>query len=172
MNIQADELRKRLENHAGTVILDVRTPAEFGEMRIPGSKSMPLDRLDAAEVKSLGQGGSDCVVVCYSGKRSDQACQKLRDAGLHEVVSLQGGLELWERMGLPLERSGKGGLAIIRQVQIIAGSLVLLGTILAATVSPWWAILPGFVGAGLTFAGITGFCGMALVLARMPWNKI
>jgi len=172
MTIQPAELKQRLDSDSKPLILDVRTPAEFKEMAIADSKSMPLDQLDAEAVKQMAPQGGGCVVVCYSGKRSDQACAKLKEAGLDDVCSLQGGLELWERMQLPLRKHEKAGFSIIRQVHIVAGLLVLSGTILAATVSPWWAILPGFVGAGLAFAGLTGFCGMALILAKMPWNRV
>lgn len=172
MKIDATECARLLDENPDALVVDVRTPAEFREMHIPGAHSMPLDRLDPEQLKSLAAADSACVVVCYSGKRSDQACQRLHQAGLGQAVSLEGGLERWERMELPLERSAKGGIAIIRQVQIVAGSMVFLGVILTVTVSPWWAILPGFFGAGLTFAGITGFCGLGLVLAKMPWNKV
>lgn len=172
MNIQPAELKQRLEGDSKPLILDVRTPAEYSEMAIADSKSMPLDRLDPEAVKEMARQAGGCVVVCFSGKRSDQACAKLKEAGVDDVCSLQGGLELWERMQLPLQKKEKAGFSIIRQVHMVAGSLVLAGTILAATVSPWWAILPGFVGAGLAFAGLTGFCGMALLLAKMPWNRI
>lgn len=172
MNIAATELKELLEADSAPLILDVRSAAEFREMHIPGSHLMPLDRLDTDEVKSLAADAASCVVVCYSGKRSDQACQRLREAGLGEVRSLQGGLELWQRSGLPLKRSTKGPIAIIRQVQIVAGLMVLVGTILTVALDPWWAILPGFFGAGLTFAGLSGFCGLGLLLARMPWNKV
>ena len=118
------------------------------------------------------QEAKGAVVVCYTGKRSEQACRKLEAAGIEGLRSLEGGLELWERMKLPLERSAKAGISIIRQVHIIAGSMIFIGVLLSVQVSPWWAILPGFFGAGLLFAGLTGFCGMGLMLAKMPWNRV
>jgi hypothetical protein len=59
----------------------------------------------------------------------------------------------------------------MRQVQIAAGSMVVLGVVLGALVSPWLYLLAGFVGAGLVFAGITGTCGLARLLRVMPWNR-
>ena len=59
----------------------------------------------------------------------------------------------------------------MRQVQITAGSLVFFGTILSATVSPWFMLLTGFVGAGLMFAGISNTCAMANFLSMLPYNK-
>jgi len=59
----------------------------------------------------------------------------------------------------------------MRQVQIVVGSLSAVGAILALAVNTWFAILPLLLGCGLIFAGISGTCGMALLLARMPWNR-
>ena len=172
MTIQPAELKSRLDSDSKPLIVDVRTSAEFNEMAIAGSKCMPLNQLDADLVKQMAEQADGCVVVCHSGKRSEQACAKLRQAGMSDVCSLQGGLELWDRMKLPLQKSDRAGLSIIRQVHIVAGSMTLAGSILAATHSPWWIILPAFVGAGLSFAGLTGFCGLGLLLAKMPWNRV
>ena len=84
---------------------------------------------------------------------------------------VDGGIEAWKQAGLPVARNARAPLELMRQVQIAAGSLILLGAVLAATLSPWFLLLSGFVGAGLVFAGVSGFCGMALLLARMPWNR-
>ena len=117
MKIQCAELNQLLQaDHSDSkpLVIDVRTPAEFSEMSIAGSKSMPLDQLDAGTLQSLSGNHSECVVVCYSGKRSDQACRKLSEAGIEGVRSLQGGLEAWERQKLPLERSAKAGFSFAR----------------------------------------------------------
>jgi hypothetical protein len=71
---------------------------------------------------------------------------------------------------LPVVR-GKKAISLERQVRIVAGFLVLLGAVLAMTIHPYFAGLSAFVGAGLMFAGITDTCGMAMMLARMPWNQ-
>jgi hypothetical protein len=83
---------------------------------------------------------------------------------------VQGGVQAWEAAGLPLNR-GRKTLSLERQVRIIAGALVVVGAVLGYLVHPAWVGLSGFVGAGLVFAGITDTCGMAMVLARMPWNQ-
>jgi len=62
-------------------------------------------------------------------------------------------------------------ISIMRQVQIVAGSLVLIGTLLGVFVSPKFLFLSGFVGAGLLFAGITNTCAMAQLLAKLPYNQ-
>jgi rhodanese-related sulfurtransferase len=88
-----------------------------------------------------------------------------------EAYVLEGGIDAWIAAGLPTEHDRKAPLEIMRQVQIVAGMLVLAGVALGATVSPGFLLLSGFVGAGLTFAGATGFCGMARLLALAPWNR-
>ncbi|MCP9780337.1 DUF2892 domain-containing protein [Cyanobium sp. To12R1] len=99
------------------------------------------------------------VLVCHSGRRSAQA-------------DLEGGIPSWQQAGLPLRRLNNAPLPLMRQVQIAAGSLVLLGLGLGSWVAPAWILLSWFVGAGLVFAGISGFCGMARLLALMPWNRV
>jgi rhodanese-related sulfurtransferase len=84
---------------------------------------------------------------------------------------LEGGLEAWKKAGLPTLVDVNRPIEVMRQVQIAAGSLVLLGVLLAATTSSWFLLLAGLVGAGLVFAGLSGWCGMALLLARAPWNR-
>jgi rhodanese-related sulfurtransferase len=115
--------------------------------------------------------GEILVVHCNSGKRTTQAAEQLVCAGNGAVYEVAGGLQAWRRAGLPVVVDRKAPLPLMRQVQIGAGSLVLLGTLLALLVSPWLMAIPAFVGAGLLVAGLTGFCGMARLLARMPWNQ-
>ncbi|MCE0497314.1 MAG: rhodanese-like domain-containing protein [Methylacidiphilales bacterium] len=152
------------------LLLDVRTPVEFRGSHIAGSLLQPLGELRPAEVGQLMKGKEACVVVCGSGKRARQAAGKLQQAGLDPVQVLEGGIQAWEAAGLPLIR-GKKAISLERQVRIAAGMLVLTGVFLAWLVHPTWIALSGIVGAGLIFAGISDTCGMALLLARMPWNK-
>jgi len=158
---------------AGTEVelIDVRTPIEFQEVHVPFAKNVPLDRLDAASLTSA-RGGSDAplYVICRSGGRGKQACEKLQAAGLTNVVNVEGGTQAWDQAGLPVVR-GKKVVSLERQVRIVAGSLVLTGAVLALTVHPYFAGLSAFVGAGLVFAGITDSCAMGMLLARMPWNQ-
>jgi rhodanese-related sulfurtransferase len=165
MNAILDPQSVREAHAAGKVrLIDVRTPAEHGEVHIEGSVLMPLDRLDPS------QAAGPCVLVCRSGKRAEQARQKLGTAGCRELSVLEGGVDAWERAGLPVTR-GKAVLSLERQVRIAAGMLVLAGVVLGTWVHPGFYGLAAFVGAGLTFAGLTDWCGMAMLLAKMPWNQ-
>lgn len=154
-------------------LIDVRTPAEYREVHVEFARNVPLDRLDAKAVQSERRAPSDqpLYVVCRSGSRGKQACEKLLAAGLVNVVNVEGGTLAWEAAGLPVVR-GKKTISLERQVRIAAGFLVLVGAVLAMTVHPYFAGLSAFVGAGLMFAGITDTCGMAMLLARMPWNQV
>jgi rhodanese-related sulfurtransferase len=102
---------------------------------------------------------------------SAQAAQKMFAAGFTKVFHLQGGLPTWKAAGYPTKVNKNAPISMFRQVQIVAGSLVFLGTILGAFVSPWFLILSGFVGAGLVFAGVTNTCAMAILLAKLPYNQ-
>jgi glyoxylase-like metal-dependent hydrolase (beta-lactamase superfamily II) len=165
--IPVTELDSRQAEGASPFLLDVRSPLEFESERIEGSVNVPLEELPARldAVPSTG----DVVLVCRTGTRATLAAETLARAGRRARV-LEGGVLAWRRAGRPL-REGRKRLAVDRQVQMIAGGMVLLGTALAALVSPWFLIVPAFFGAGLTFAGATGTCGLALLLLKMPWNR-
>lgn len=150
-------------------LIDVRTPAEFREVHATLARNVPLDRLDPAALQS-GRSGP-LYVICRSGGRGRQACEKLLAAGVADVVNVEGGTLAWAGCGLPVVR-GKAMMSLERQVRIAAGSLALVGSVLALTVHPWFAGVPAFIGAGLVFAGVTDTCGMGLMLARMPWNQV
>lgn len=165
------DLRRRGEK---VTLVDVRTPAEYGEVHVEFARNIPLDRLDAREIESLAGGGT-VYFVCKSGGRSQKACEKLLAAGIANVVSVEGGTAACESAGIPVVRGTKA-MSLERQVRIAAGGLVATGAALAAFGPDllWQRIgmgLAGFVGCGLVFAGITDTCGMAMVLARMPWNQ-
>lgn len=151
-------------------LFDVRTPAEYREIHARPAKSLPLHELDVEKVRALRQTPCDqpVYVICRSGSRGKQASEKLCAQGC-QAINVTGGTLAWEQAGLEVER-GRKTISLERQVRIAAGALVLLGATLVA-VSPWFAILPGFVGAGLIFAGVTDACGMGLLLSRMPWNR-
>ena len=170
MKIQPTQLNADLQSGNAVSLIDVRTPAEHGEVHIPGSRLMPLDRLDADVVKAASANSGQCVLVCRSGKRAEQADQKLTAAGCQNLAILEGGVTAWESAGLPVNR-GRKAVSLERQVRITAGLLVLTGVILGTWVHPGFYGLSAFVGAGLTFAGITDWCGMAMLLAKMPWNQ-
>jgi rhodanese-related sulfurtransferase len=161
--------RQAAEKGASAMFIDVRTPAEFEEVHIDGAVLHPLRDLKAEVVKELTQHKSDCVVVCRSGGRAKQAFEKLAHTGVTGLCILEGGMTAWQGEGLPVVR-GKKTISLERQVRIAAGSLVFIGSMLGYFVHPGFIALVGFVGAGLVFAGVTDTCGMAMMLAKMPWN--
>ncbi|MFM6158991.1 MAG: rhodanese-like domain-containing protein, partial [Sphaerospermopsis kisseleviana] len=108
---------------------------------------------------------------CQSGNRSNKAAQKLIQAGFTDFSQLQGGMTAWKQSGYPTKVNKNAPISLMRQVQIVAGTLVFTGTILGAFVSPWFLILSGFVGAGLVFAGVTNTCAMGVLLAKLPYNQ-
>ncbi|MGE4339231.1 MAG: rhodanese family protein [Pigmentiphaga sp.] len=154
---------------AGAVLIDIRSADEHARESIPGARHVPMEQVPGAALLS----GEGTVVVyhCRSGNRTRMNAGLLAGSAACEAYILEGGLDAWKRAGLPVRADRSQPMELSRQVQISAGSLILLGVILGATVSPWLYLLPGFVGAGLVFAGISGFCGMARVLMRMPWNR-
>lgn len=161
-------LKQWLEEHSVTLV-DVREPAEYANERIPGAKLHPLSRFNPQEIQLRSE--QKLVLYCQSGNRSAKAAQKCLESGFSSVIHLQGGITNWKNSGYEIERSKNAPISILRQVQIVAGSLVLIGTVLGATVSPYFLILSGFVGAGLVFAGVTNTCAMGLLLAKLPYNQ-
>jgi len=152
-------------------LLDVRTPSEYASVHVPGARLAPLDQLDAGAVLARHRDGRPIYVICQAGMRASQAIERFQRAGCGDCVLVEGGTQAWIAAGLPVHRGARRVLPLLRQVQIVVGSLSAAGAILAFTVTPWFAFLPLLVGCGLLVAGITGTCGMALVLARMPWNR-
>jgi len=154
-------------------LIDVRTPTEFREVHVEFARNVPLDRLDPPSLQAARNGNADqpLYVVCRTGSRGKQACDKLLAAGIANAVNVEGGTLACETAGLPLVR-GKKAISLERQVRIAAGTLVVIGSALGFWVHPYWIGLAAFIGAGLTFAGITDTCGMAMMLARMPWNQV
>jgi rhodanese-related sulfurtransferase len=154
----------------GAVLIDIREADEHAREHIPGARHHALSRID---VQSPAQAGDDVLVFhCRSGARTKGNAARLAAAsGGCETYILEGGIEAWKKAGLPVNLDRKQPIEIMRQVQIGAGSLVLIGAGLGTFVNPWFYALSAFVGAGLLFAGLTGFCGMANMLALMPWNR-
>lgn len=152
-------------------LIDVRTPVEYREVHVEIARNVPLDRLDAAAVMQARNGSASepLYVICRSGGRGQQACERFLKAGFSNVVNVEGGTMACVEAGVPVVR-GKKAISLERQVRIAAGSLVLLGAGLSF-VHPAFIGLSAFVGAGLVFAGITDTCGMGMMLARMPWNQ-
>lgn len=166
--MHAKELKKRLAKDE-VILIDVREPAEHRSECIDGACHIPLGQIS---IDALPSKAKAIVMHCRSGKRSADACIKLlqQDPSL-ELYSLEGGISAWTQEGFPVKKSSKQVLPLDRQTQLAAGFFAFTGTVLGAYYNALFYIVPGFVGAGLMFAGITGWCGLAKVLARMPWNQ-
>jgi rhodanese-related sulfurtransferase len=160
----------RLLREGGATLVDVREADEHARERIPGARNLPLSLLEEAEL-AVHQ-GKPVLFHCRSGARTAGNADRLAaKAGLCEAYVVEGGLDAWKRAGLPVAEDRRQPLELMRQVQIAAGSMVVLGVLLGAFVTPGFYLLSGFVGAGLVFAGVTGTCGLARVLRMMPWNR-
>jgi rhodanese-related sulfurtransferase len=151
----------------GAVLVDVREADEHARERVPGARNVPLSRLVEVDAPA----GKAVIFHCRSGARTAANAARLGAAAACDAYVLEGGLDAWKKAGLPVAFDRRQPLEIMRQVQIVAGSLVLLGVVLGIWVSPAFLGLSAFVGAGLAFAGISGWCGMARLLALMPWNR-
>jgi rhodanese-related sulfurtransferase len=164
------EAAATLLREGGATLVDVREPDEHARERIPGARNLPLSRLEEAELAV--HEGKPVLFHCRSGARTAGNAPRLAaKAGLWEAYVVEGGLDAWKRAGLPVAEDRRQPLELMRQVQIAAGSLVVLGVALGAMLHPGFFALSGFVGAGLVFAGATGTCGLARVLRMMPWNR-
>ncbi len=153
-------------------LVDVRSPAEFQSVHATGARLFPLDDLQPKKIAAeLGISERQPVVLlCAGGNRARKAAEKFHAEGIPHCLVVEGGTKAWEAAGLPVVKA-KGAISIERQVRIGAGTMVLVGVLLGAWVDPFWFYWSGFVGAGLIFAGITDWCGMGLLLAKMPWNQ-
>jgi len=152
-------------------LLDVRTSPEYASAHVPGAKLIPLNELKVDSLLAKHRPGAPIYVLCQAGARASKAIEQFERAGCEDCVLVEGGTQAWIDAGLPVHRGASRVLPLMRQVQIVVGSLAAIGAILALVVNSRFAILPLFLGCGLLFAGITGWCGMALLLARMPWNR-
>jgi rhodanese-related sulfurtransferase len=152
-------------------IIDVRTPAEYEAVHAEGAHLVPLDALDPQALMSARQADEPLYLICKSGGRAAKAGERLDAAGFTNVFNIEGGTTAWPQAGLPVVRGCTKVLRLERQVRIAAGLLVLLGVLLGSLAHPGFYALSALVGAGLVFAGITDWCGMGLLLAKMPWNQ-
>jgi rhodanese-related sulfurtransferase len=152
----------------GLVLIDVRSPIEFETEHIAGSINVPLESLDS-RCDELSRNGQ-LVLICRSGKRAERGAHTLMGRGFRPKV-LEGGMIAWRTAGLPV-KEGKTRLSIERQIQLIVGSGVLTGVLLGVFINPWFLVVPGFFGAGLTFAGLSGTCALGILLGKAPWNKL
>lgn len=172
-SISVVELNRRFAAGEETVLLDVRAPAEFATAHVPGARNIPLGAPDFdAGLRQAGGDDATIFVICEAGGRSRACCEKLAVTG-GNAVSVEGGTAAWRQAGYPIETSpgARHVISIERQVRIAAGLLVVTGCALGWTWHPGFFAIAAVIGAGLVFAGVTDFCGMGLLLARMPWNR-
>ncbi|MFI8416669.1 rhodanese family protein [Serratia sp. NPDC078593] len=164
---QAQEMIK-----AGAALIDIREPAEFLREHIPGAISVPLSEINAGKELAGLSTQQPVIFHCQAGSRTAQhASALIKITAPAPTLLLTGGINAWKSANLPIIEDKKQPLPIMRQVQIVAGTLILIGTVLGYSFDMRWFLLSGFVGAGLLFAGVSGWCGMASLLASMPWNK-
>lgn len=152
------------------VVIDVREPAEHAAEKIDGTTLVPLGSFCKSALPEVS--GRKLVIHCRSGKRSANACEKLLAENPDmEVYNLDGGIMAWSELGNSVESSGSFFLPLDRQVQLTIGAMLLLGSVLGYFLGTLFFILTGLIGIGLMIAGLTGFCGLATFIARMPWNQ-
>lgn len=163
------ELQKILAAQPDAAVIDVRTPVEFGEVHVPQARSVPLDELKPGELPLAKD--QPVYLLCRSGQRATKAAEKFAKEGFTQPIVVAGGTLAWIDFNLPVTRGTTKVISLERQVRIVAGAIVFTGALLAHFVNFHFIWLSGFVGAGLVFAGITDFCGMGLLLAKMPWNR-
>lgn len=153
----------------GTTLIDVREYAEYAAGRVAGSKLMPLGEIDIRHGEINRD--EEIYLICRSGVRSRKAQLKLNELGITNTANVVGGFEAWRQAGLPIEKDERAVWDLERQIRFTAGSLVLIGVVLAVTVNLYLILLSGFIGAGLIFSAVTNTCTMGLLLSKMPWNR-
>ena len=167
--LSAAEAARVVANGGAASVIDVRTAAEFESEHIPGSHLIPVDQIEARadEVRATP---APRLLLCQGGNRATTAANILDKLNVADVSVVQGGIAAYIQAGGSTVK-GKAHMSLERQVRIVAGSFVLLGVLLGYFVHPGFLGIAGFVGAGLIFAGIANWCGMAVLLGKMPWNQ-
>ena len=167
--VDAATLKKWIDSGEAMVV-DVREPAEYAAEKIAGAQCLPVGTISKKDLPAIQ--GKKLVIHCRSGKRGGTACEKLlaEDPDL-EIYNLEGGIAAWAEAGYDVKSSGRFFLPLDRQVQLTIGLCVLTASVFAYFVNPLFVIITGFFGAGLVFAGLTGTCGLAMAMAKMPWNQ-
>lgn len=167
-NVTPKEAKQWLDNGEATII-DVREPAEFATKHIQGATLLPLGKITSDDLPDTHE---KIIIYCQKGSRGNSACVKVTDQDNTSVIyNLEGGIEAWQAAGNSVKEGKSKVLPLDRQVQITIGSLALAGSLAAYNYDPAFILLPGFLGAGLLFAGLSGTCGLALIMAKMPWNQ-
>jgi rhodanese-related sulfurtransferase len=174
-SISPQRLHRLQQQGEALALVDVRTPAEYRAGHALGAKLIPLDELTPEGLtKQFSQpelGHSEPLyLTCQSGLRAQQAAERLHASGYHNLFLLDGGTQAWENAGLPMQRCVKA-MSLERQVQITIGLLLILKVFFGFTVHELFFAAAALLGAGLIVAGITRWCGLARLLARLPWNR-
>jgi rhodanese-related sulfurtransferase len=166
--ISAGDANRKLD--AGeAVLIDIRETDEHAREHILGARLAPLSAIDSHDFDA--DHAKAAVFHCRSGMRTQMNAAKLMSRGFRDAYFLDGGLEAWKAAGLPVHTNRDAPIDIMRQVLLTAGAIVLSGIVLGYFVNPGFLALAAFMGAGLMFAGATGWCGLALLLKTMPWNR-
>ncbi|MFZ9035893.1 MAG: rhodanese family protein [Francisellaceae bacterium] len=156
-----------LINSGKAKLIDIRAADEYARENIASSDNIGVDQLSARNFSDH----DTLIFHCQSGVRTKNAIPLLQRLENKKLLILEGGLTAWKKQGLPVNSNKKAPLPIMRQVQIIVGFMVIVGVVLGLTLSPWFALISAFFGAGLLFAGISGFCGLASLLMLLPYNR-
>lgn len=168
--ISVQDLHQKVQAGESVELIDVRTPLEYRAVHATCARNVPLDGLQPESLSaSRRDPKAPLYVICRSGSRSRQACERLAACGV-SVVDVVGGTTAWEKAGLPVERT-RGVISLDRQIRIVTGTLTVIGAALGYWVHPGWIALAGAVGAGVAFSGITDSCALGMLIARMPWNR-
>ena len=162
-----DAVRAKRLIDDGAVLVDVREADERVREHVPGTRHHALSRLSTIDTA----GAKVVIFHCRSGARTAANASRLAGAAGCDAYVLEGGIDAWKKAGLPVATDTRQPIEIMRQVQITAGSLVVVGVVLGFWIAPAFFGLAAFVGAGLVFAGVSGWCGRAKLLGLMPWNR-
>jgi rhodanese-related sulfurtransferase len=162
------ELRKHMTGPERWQLVDVRSSSEYGTGHIPGAINIPIEQIEA---RTGDLGGEPIALICKSGQRATMASTLLEPLG-KRVAVLEGGTDAWKKGDFPIVASVRSRWSLERQVRLAAGLLVSAGVAAAILGDFRWIYLAGFVGVGLTFAGLTDFCPMGRLLGKLPWNAV
>ena len=161
------DVAERLKSRRA-VLVDIREHDEFARDHVEGAVHAPLSDFERVAIDARG---CEVVYTCRTGNRTGVNAARLAARVTGQAFLLEGGLDAWKAEGLATRTDTRQPIELMRQVQMTAGGLILIGAALGLLIHPAFWGLSAFVGAGLFLAGATGFCGMGRVLAVMPWNQ-
>jgi rhodanese-related sulfurtransferase len=160
---------KELMAKENAQLIDVREPAEHANVHIPNSKLHPVGKISATDIENTEQA---LLIYCQKGARGKNACEKLLSENPDlNIYNISGGIEHWQQSGFDTQKGNSNMLPLDRQVQLSIGIMLLIFSALALTISNAFVWVVAFIGMGLFIAGSTGFCGLARIVAMMPWNQ-